>query len=168
MHARVLIAYVSIVMLISFPAAASSESIKATNSQDTLYIYFEYSFGNVLDTFSGTYTRDLVVGADTTVAFSLTATERDSILEKAEELGFFSLPEELYNPPNVRVYPDCSPDVLRLKVGDRDHTVRYPCPYIIGDSVEKDAILKLASFIRRIIETKEAFKQLPRPNGSYG
>ena len=142
--------------------AASPE----TDALQVLDVYLEYSMGNVLDTFSGTDTKDLVCHSDTTIAFFLTDAERDTILELAEAVGFFAFPDTLHRQKYLHMSPDPSPDVLRLKAGNRDHTVT--CLYPLDpESEHNEPIRRLRKMIREIIENRDEYKALPRRYGSY-
>lgn len=146
-------------------ASSVADSERGCNETAPL-VYLEYGFGNVLDGFSGTFTKDLVLDPDTTVVFRLSDEELWRILAKADSVGFFTFPDTVRAHPEMRRVPDPSPDVLRLKVGDRDHTVVWYYP-IDSSWPRWESLLVLSGYIRGLVESKEEYKTLPAPRGGY-
>ena len=160
------IVFIAVLATLSYGTPESEGEVVASDVTPVLDVYMEYGMGNILDTFSGTYTKDLVCDPDTTAAFALSPSDLDTILALANEVGFFDCPDTLRSPPGWGMSPNAGPDVLRLKIGDRDHTVTsfYPSD---PESEYPRRILQLRSLIRDIVESKEEYEALPCPRGAY-
>jgi hypothetical protein len=130
------------------------------------FVYLEYGFGNILDGFSGTYTKDLVTEPDTTIALSLSERELWRILARADSIGFFSFPDTVHAHPDIDYVPNPGPDMLRLSVGDRDHTVVWYYP-IDSSWPHWESLLDLSEFIQVLVKSKEPYMALPPPAGGY-
>ena len=65
-------------------------------AQSGFNLIFRYGVGarNELNTFKGTYTRDMVQDPSITIPLSLTKDDLDKIYQKMVEIDFFSYPDE--------------------------------------------------------------------------
>ena len=73
--------------------------LSSSNSgQDPQFIQIFYHSGALdeLDTFHGTYQKDLIPGIATTTMW-LTTREQEIILTKLDQIGFFAFPDSLLN-----------------------------------------------------------------------
>ena len=136
-----------------------------------LNLVFRYGVGakNELNTFNGTYTRDMVMDPPITVNLSLTEEDLDRIYEKMLEINFFDYPDEFsvstaggsfgimtpYSSYYFKVEYDSSIKELRWK-----DEISYP-------DENADRLRELIQLIREIIEAKEEYKSLPEPTGGY-
>ena len=70
---------------------------KTTTAPDPqlLKIHFYYGFGNELNTFEQTYTKDMVQDGYVTVDFWLTEAEQERIRNKLNAIDFFHFPDTL-------------------------------------------------------------------------
>lgn len=132
-------------------------------------IHFYYGFGNQLNTFEQTYTKDLVLDGYITVDFWLTKAEQERISNKLEAVDFFSFPDTLIyqmGPDSilVRIEPDPGWQFLRVADEDRDKIVywRYPLPE--GNEFVP-RLLDLKNLIIDLIESKPEYTALPAANG---
>lgn len=135
---------------------------------------FKYGYGavpvNELDTFNGTYTKDMILEPSITVNLTLTPEEKTQIRQKMEEIDFFSYPDryEVIVPPGspgsmVTPYPSY---YFMVKDGTIIKELLW------GDSIRNaDAqateLRRLIAFIQNIIESKEEYKRLPPTKGGY-
>ena len=73
------------------PVSCTSKTDSATDFN----MIFGYGVGakNVLDTFEGTYTKDMISAPSLTIDFNLTKEDMSAIYEKIHEIDFFSYPE---------------------------------------------------------------------------
>ncbi|MDZ7262309.1 MAG: hypothetical protein ONB05_09430, partial [candidate division KSB1 bacterium] len=136
-----------------------------------LKIHFYYGFGNELNTFEQTYTKDLVMDGYITVKFWLTETEQQRILEKLWEVDFFHFPDTLkyrMGPDSVMVsfHPDPGWQFLRVAYQNADKMVywRYPLPE--GNKFVP-LLQELVNLIITIIESKPEYKALPAARGGW-
>lgn len=129
-------------------------------------VRFESGFRDVLDTFTGNLTKDLVLDGTITIPFWLTRSEQETILAAAEREQFFALPDSLWSTAFVVIDPDPSPDLLRIQVNGRDKTVVWNYA-ALATTLEGQRIQRLAAIIRRIIEAKPEYRRLPAARGGY-
>ena len=122
----------------------------------------EFKYGitarNVLDTFEGTYTKDMVIDPPITVELSLSAAEKEMIYEKIVEIDFFSYPDEFSVdvPPGamtVKVTPYSS-YYFRVAYNSQVKELRWDDKITHPDE-KADRLRELITVIRNIIESKE-------------
>ena len=130
-------------------------------------IFFKYGFRNELNTFENTYQKDLVQDGTIKITFWLTTEEQNRILQKVNEINFFSFPDE-FGPDSsfISLAPDPGPQKLSIKYNGRDKTViwYYPLNYSDPDAV---SLKEINNLIISIIESKPEYKKLPPANGGY-
>jgi hypothetical protein len=145
---------------------------KTTTAPDPqfLKIHFYYGFGNELNTFEQTYTKDLVLDGYITVDFWLTEAEQETIRNKLYVVDFFHFPDTLIyqiGPDSimVRIEPDPGWQFLRVADENRDKIIywRYPLPE--GNEF-MPLLIDLKNLIINIIESKPEYRALPPPRGS--
>jgi len=148
--------------------AGCSKTITQPDPQ-LLKIHFYYGFGNQLNTFEQTYTKDLVLDGYITVDFWLTEAEQERIGTKLGAVDFFSFPDTLiyqmgHDSIVVRMEPDPGWQFLRIADENRDKIVywRYPLPE--GNELVQ-RLVKLKNLIIDIIEAKPEYKKLPPTRG---
>jgi len=130
-------------------------------------IYFKYGFKNVLNTFENTYEKDLILDGVIKIKFWFTAEEQNGILEKAQEVNYFSIPDTLQNDSTlVIIDPSPGEQILRIKFQAKDKTTIWTYP-LNEDNSQVNDFMKLTNFIRSIIESKPEYKRLPPARGVY-
>jgi len=129
-------------------------------------IYFKYSFSNVLNTFDNTYQKDLVMDGTITVNFWLTAEEQKRILDKANEIDFFLLPEDFPKIDSLDFDPNPGLQKMQIKYQNKNKTVTWHYPLDSQDP-QVAALMSLKDFIIQIIEAKPEYKKLPMGRGGY-
>ena len=151
-------------------------SLCFTSCQDTIVepenqfvqIYMNYGFKNELNTFKNTYQKDLVLEGVKKVRFWLTEEEQNKILEKANIVNYFSMPDTFkYNPQdsiNVIINPDPGEQILRIKYMSKDKTTIWTFP-ILESKTDFNNLLELRQFIITIIESKPEYRKLPPSRG---
>jgi hypothetical protein len=132
----------------------------------TIDIRFRYGFNNELNTFEGTYQKDLIMDGTAVTDFSFTTAEQESILAKLQANDFFELPDTVKAMPMIAFEPNPGIQFLRVKHGDKDKTVSwyYPLPQ---DNTNSRYINNLVTFMIEIIESKPEYKALPPARGGY-
>ncbi|HZD60944.1 MAG TPA: hypothetical protein VE439_10905, partial [Anaerolineae bacterium] len=95
MHRKALIL---ICILAAILIATSCNTLPEETPQDFAFT-FSYWVGarNVLDTFNGTYTKDMMMDKPVTIEFKLSKKQLEVVYKKMLEIDFFSYPEE-FNP----------------------------------------------------------------------
>lgn len=129
-------------------------------------LLFRYGFGDTLDTFKGTYTKDLILDGSITVPFWLTKAEQDSVLTQLEQADFFNLPDTIPSLQGVVVQPDPGLQLLRVQLEGRIKTVVWFSP-IDQELKAGQRILRLFKSIETIIQAKPEYKTLPPTRGGY-
>jgi len=136
------------------------------SSRNPVNIIFKFGTGaiNELNTFHGTFTKDLILDGTVTARLVLTTEELEQIRQKIVEADFFNIPEKfpLKSPLTM---PDYS---YYLMVNNRTATkaVTWGTNSQIDSSTEA-RLNQLADFIVNIISDKPELKLLPPANGAY-
>ncbi len=127
---------------------------------------YKYNFNDQLNTFQRYYQKDLVIDGAVRTELWLNKEEQNRILEKANEINFFSLPDSMLNRSPVEIYPNPL-QFLRIKNGEKENTVvwNYILPAYQLPGYRK--LLELAEVIRIIVESKPEYLRLPQRNGGY-
>jgi len=135
-----------------------------------LKIIYSYGVGskNILDTFAGTYTRDMVVDAPITVKMILNSEEFSRIESKLKEIGFFGSDYKQLLPGGIAIGLGTPYSTYYLKVqydGTHERELMWNNKVIYKDD---DASLnELSRLIESIIEGKPEFQSLPEPRAGY-
>ena len=136
-------------------------------------LIFKYGVGakNVLNTFQGTYTRDMVVGPPIPVRLCLSEKELDNIYQKMVEIDFFGYPDKfhvlvLHGGVAGRVTP-YSTYYFKVKYNNSEIKELVWADNIISEDERADNLRELIKFIIEIIESKPGYKRLPEPRGGY-
>ena len=133
---------------------------------------FKYGVGakNKLDTFNGTFTRDMVVEPSITIELSISKQELDRIYNKMVEIDFFNYPDEFSVPidPDGKVIIVTPYNSYYFKV-EYDSKVKelWWEDEIHNENMDADKLRELIQLIKDIIESKEEYKQLPEPKAGY-
>ncbi|MFC1543025.1 hypothetical protein ACFL4K_00635 [Candidatus Neomarinimicrobiota bacterium] len=172
-----------LVPLLALLAGTSCEYGQLTEAQPTcedmqvaceqfVEVHFHYGFKNELDTFELTYQKDLVGDGVISTDFWFTTDEQEELLAKVEQYNFYLLPDTIKQREHVIVKPDAGWQFLRIKQGDRNHTVSwynlvswyYPQPEYEEYIPDLRA---LHDYITELIESKCAYQLLPPARGGY-
>jgi hypothetical protein len=124
---------------------------------------FRYGVGakNELNTFSQTYTKDMVMDPPVTVGFKLTDDEIAGVNKKMNDLKVFGI-NEASTEKNVMVTP-CSNYYFKAQIGFFVKELSWDgCHGKINDELQQ-----FTDYIIKIIEAKEEYKKLPSPKGGY-
>lgn len=155
-------------LLCLFLLSCQDSSVEPENQ--FVQIYFKYDFKNELNTFENTYQKDLVLDGVVKVKFWLTAEEQTSILEKANEINYFSLPDTFrYIPQDsiaVSINPNPGEQILQIKYQTNYKTIIWTYPLNEDNAQVKD-LIELQNFIISIIESRPEYKKLPPRKGGY-
>ncbi|MEK9156814.1 MAG: hypothetical protein AAB448_01605 [Patescibacteria group bacterium] len=135
---------------------------KDANQSPSFDFSFKYGVGakNELDTFHDTFTKDMIVDAPIIISLKLTDEELNGIREKIEELNLFRPTEDSLTKVTMSTCADY--DLLTQTFAVQQHIAWDGCE----DGVNQD-LESLETYIRSIIESKDAYKALPEPQGGY-
>lgn len=125
---------------------------------------------DVLNSFNGTYTRDMVLDPPVTINMTLTEDDLDRIFQKMIEINFFDYPENFVVPPEDIIGGVTPFDKYRFFV--EYCGIIKNVTWNAGDLYHKrfrDAVhlKELCDLIIEIIESKPEYKNLPKPRGGY-
>lgn len=174
-------------LLVLFFCTISTGCNSTPKNESGFNLIFKYGIGarNILDTYRGTFTKDMILDPSVTVKLILTEEELDGIYRKIAEIDFFNYPEEFSvalepDPPVGLVTPYAS---YYFKVEHKgevkelwwDDEIVWQNKWL-RDSKDKiffknrdeaEKLYELISIIREIIENKPEYKELPEPTGGY-
>jgi len=133
---------------------------------------FMYGCGlvpNELNTFNGTFTRDMVCDPPVSTDLSLTKEEMAMIYQKMVEIDFFSYPENLSYEAHdgmIAMVTPCSSYYLKVKCNSTVKELSWNENLILNNP---DAVKlgELSDLIIGVIQSHEEFKQMPGPGGVY-
>lgn len=169
---------VSMILFILLPTGCAQ---KVDREED---FGFRLSYGvnskNKLDTFNGTFTKDLVTAGTKTGKLSLTDDEIKEILDELIEMDIINYPK------NFTQYYSITPTsnfIFYIKIGEQVKELRWETGNIPLKSIdpstnkveyieteETEDILKLSKLIEKIIkmvEEKQEYKDMPEAEGGY-
>ncbi|NHJ87541.1 MAG: hypothetical protein FK734_18920 [Asgard group archaeon] len=138
-----------------------------TESVDDFELLFRYGVGakNELNTFNGTYTKDMVIDPSIIIDLTLTVEEKWQIMNKTYTIDFFNLPSSF--PINPHMWKTPQTDYyLKVQNGTETKEVSWNENSILEDSIEKN-LDQLISYLFEIIENKAAYKALQIPKAGY-
>jgi hypothetical protein len=143
-----------------------------TSPKSDFNFIFQYGVtgGNELDTFQGTYTKDMVIDPPITINLSLSKEEMGSIYQKMLEIDFFNYPDDftVTVPPGEltgMVTPYSSYYfMVESKSGEKE--LKWE-DKITNPDEKAGKLRELITLIRSMIESKEEYKQLPEAKSGY-
>jgi len=135
---------------------------------------FEFRYGvtsrNKLDTFHGTYTKDMILAPSITINLRLNEHEFAQILTKMQEIDFFNYPDvfKVEIPPGdlTTVVTPYSKYYFKVQYGSIIKELLWE-DEIRNENEKAYKLRELIKLIRSIIESKEEYKELPEPRGGY-
>ncbi len=141
--------------------------------EPSLRLVFKYGVDgkNVLDTYRGIYTKDMVVDPPKTVRMCLLEEDLERIYEKMVEIGFFdSYPGRLYERVEREVVGECTPYstfYFRVQCGDSVKELRWSDRFDYSGNEGAEDLMELIRLIIEIIEATPEYKKLPEPRAGY-
>jgi len=143
-----------------------------TRGESNFNLIFKYGVGakNELNTFEGTFTKDMVSDSSITVNLSLTEEELDRIYQKMLEIDFFAYPDRfsVSTPPgaSVGVVTPYSSYYFKTEYDSKIKELWWD-DETINEDEKADKLRELIQLVRDIIESKEEYKELPEPKSGY-
>ena len=144
----------------------------STRKASNFNLIFKYGVGaqNELNTFEGTYTKDMIMDPPITVKLHLSQEELDRIYQKMVEIDFFSYPDKFFvSVPPGEVVGMVTPFLsyyFKVEYDSKTKELWWE-DEIIKEDEKAEKLRELIKFIRDIIESKEEYKKLPSPRGGY-
>jgi hypothetical protein len=145
---------------------------KQTSGEPGFNLIFKYGVTakNELDTFKGTYTKDMVTDPSFTVELRLSQEEMSRIHQKMVEIDFFSYPEtfRVTVPPGELTGTVTPFSSYYFSVEYDSQIKKLSWADDVTNPDEKASKLRaLINLIKSIIESREEYKKLPAPSGGY-
>jgi hypothetical protein len=147
--------------------AASLQNTGSPSPKNDFNLLFKYGVGakNGLNTFEGTYTKDMVLDPPITIKLTLSDAELEQIRQKMIEIGFFDYPENFPLRTDFEVTPRTD-YYIRVENGSSVKEVSWNSNSMLENNVQ-DNLLQLVDLIRSIAEQKPEYKALPPARGAY-
>jgi YVTN family beta-propeller protein len=124
--------------------------------------------GDILDTFNGTYTRDMISCTDVTVDLTLTPEELNTIYQKMNDINFFNYPDNFFVATNTLESPHPS-YYFKVEYDGKIKELSWEdyggFPSQKPDQDKVNNLHGLIRLIEGIIKSKDAYKNLPKPCG---
>ena len=143
---------------------STTTDTEKSHDEQFVEVHLQYGFVDEVNTFEGTFTKDLVMDGSITVGFWLSKEDQESIKELADQISFFSIPNNIPAMPGMAISPDPSPDRLRIRFGDLDNTVIWSYPED-PENTEFKKVIELSNHIMSIVRNSEKYKTLPEARG---
>jgi len=147
--------------------AASLQNTGSSPQKNDFNLLFRYGVGakNELNTFEGTYTKDMVLDPPITVSLTLSEEELAQIRQKMIAIDFFNYPEgfplrtDFFVTPRTDYY-------IEVENGSIVKEVSWNTNSMLENKVQ-DNLGQLIDCITSIVEQKPEFKALPPARGGY-
>jgi len=157
---------VILVVVVAIVFGQSNDSTSPSMTGETpgdFDFVFRYGVGakNELNTFEGTYTKDMVEDPSVTIDLALSEEELMGVYQKIVELDLFEKSTEPLE-TGFSVTP-CSSYYLRVQKGSEEQETSWNNCEGAVDS----AFGEFTEYITGIIESKEGYQELPEPRGGY-
>jgi hypothetical protein len=161
------------ILVILMPTQSFEITSQIDNSPRTpasLKIIYSHGVGskNVLDTFAGTYTKDMVVNAPITIKMTLSSEEISRIESKLKEIGFFDSNYRQLLPGGIAIGETTPYSIYYLRVqydGTHEKELRWSNKVVYKN--DDTSLNELSRLIQSIIEAKPEYQSLPEPRAGY-
>ena len=155
------------IILIIVAASLQNTSSPSPKNDFNFNLLFRYGVGakNELNTFEGTYTKDMVLDPPITIKLTLSDAELEQIRQKMVEIGFFDYPENFPLRTDFEVTPRTD-YYIRVENGSSVKEVSWNSNSMLENNVQ-DNLLQLVDLIRSVVEQKPEYKALPPARGGY-
>lgn len=155
-----------ITILIFSVAGCNSKNLTSEKQKDFNFILDYGIMGkNQIDTFKGTYTKDMVTVPSVTTELKLTEAEINDIYTKMQEIGIFNYPDNFYEETNQKITPFST---YKFKI--KNHSEIKEIVWMdetLSESKKAKQLRSLIEKIKTIVENKDKYKKLPQPVGGY-
>lgn len=161
---------ITLALVVILPGMAGCD--EKPSEESGFNMIFKYGIGakNILDTFEGTYTKDMVMDPSITTDLTLTEEEKESIYQKMLEVDFFNYPDRF----SVSVPPGEPTGIITPHMSfyfkvvyDSQTKELWWSDEITNPDEQADKLRELIMYVIEIIESKEEYKKLPEPTSAY-
>jgi len=164
-----------IVLVIIASLALGSMGCRDTNTNISKEFDFNFIFKygitgrNILDTYHGTFTKDMITAPGITIELTVTIEEMDNIYQKMVEIDFFNYPDEFKVAVTGEIISTVTPYssyYFEVEYGPDVKILAWEDEITNPDS-QADKLRELINLIKNIIESKAEYQALPEPSGGY-
>ncbi len=153
------------------PSFNGMKQKRESPGDSTFNLIFKYGVDakNILNTFEGTYTKDMIPDPPIATKLSLTREELDTIYKKMVDIDFFSYPDVFTIPVKDEYVGMITPYqsyYFKVQHGSGIKELSWE-DSITNQNNDADRLRELTKCIREIAESKNEYKKLPPPRGGY-
>ncbi len=135
------------------------------NSKQPSNFAFVFKYGffpprNVLNTYSGQFTRDMAFDRDTIVSFHLEENQMDSIYQKMVDIDVFNYPDEYIPDKGNGVSPSHS-YYFKITAGDKEKQLWWR-EGLYSNNPKSKQLYELIHLIERMITGNKQYPELPQ------
>ena len=146
-------------------------TLYAVNVPDPKYpetnFAFRFEFGScdndVLDTFTGTFTKDMIVEPAITIPFELSEEQMTAIYQKMGQIDFFDYPAVFTIPKPEGMQSPAMQYYIEVRNGNLTKTVRWDGEFFSKSDREANNLENLFYMIMKMIWEHPDYRQLPKP-----
>ncbi|QOS79730.1 hypothetical protein JNUCC31_01895 [Paenibacillus sp. JNUCC31] len=120
---------------------------------------------NEINTYEDQVIKDLIIKGTATADITLTTEEMHSIYAKMYEINVMGMQDVTVTDSNCLTEP-YNEESWKITVDGEVKLLTWSDQHCDVTN-EADQLLKLRKFIQQIVETKEAYKELPEAEGGY-
>lgn len=154
------------------PAGDLNTPTVPTPVQSDFNFIFKYGVTGItaLDTYQGTFTKDMVLDPAITIELTLSQPEMDSVYQKMVEIDFWKYPDEFsVSVPEGERKAEVTPYstyFFQVTYAGKTKELLWH-DKIMNPDAKADKLKGLINLIINIIESKEEYKKLPAQHGGY-
>lgn len=120
---------------------------------------------NQLNTFEGTFTKDLIAAGTITTKLKLTDMDMQTVYQEMQKIDIFSYPENFAPSSNMFVTPH-ETYYIKVKSNGRVKEILWKDENLSEDS-RAVQLRDTINIIKELIENKPEYRKLPEPEGGY-
>jgi len=160
--------FLLVVVLVSCSGNISEPPFERNPVEQKIKIQYKYWFGDEINTFDKTLTKDLIIDGKVTIDFWFQEEEQNQLIDIVQETDFWSIKDTLLQNSDsvwIEIDPDPGIQSLTIEYADSLNTVYW---FIVNDYEEEyQRIKRITKYIIDVIENDPEYKKLPPRNGTY-
>ena len=162
----ILFAFVAFILVSCGPFGNNESTLPDTRPAD---FNFVLNYGvlakNQIDTYQGTYTKDLILDGTATTALALSDQEMAEIYAKMRAIDIMSYPDVFKPASDIHMMPFQSYS-LTITANGANKSITWD-DESNSNSPQATRLRELFTRIHEIVITKDAYKNLPEASGGY-
>jgi hypothetical protein len=156
--------------LVSQNKLANNNKIYSNSDSFNFSLNFNTYGKDQINTYNGTFTKDLVLDGTKTINFTLPDEIKQEIYKLMVNADIMSFPDSL-KVNGMFVTPSCDYK-LKVTIGGKTKTIEwkegfYPSIMTEGLPKENAEFLNIVKYISDYIYDTKEYKRMPKPNGGY-